>query len=313
MGESKQTWEDANPECSTTPNQHSCWLNAAITRRGFVRRAGFLATAIAVGAGSGALSTALHEPVIEYVDIRMPRLPQAFDGFRIVQLSDFHYERFLDDPIIRSAVAKTNELKPDLVVLTGDYVTQHKLYGQRQSAHGAEPCGQLLQGIRSRLGTFAVLGNHDVITDPNFVTATLEKNGVQVLRNIALPFEQERARIWLAGIDDVIGKHNDLDQTLKNIPSRESTIVLVHEPDYADVVSRRHVDLQLSGHSHGGQVRLPFIGAPYLPPLARKYPWGLRKVRNSLVYTNRGLGTIGIPLRLNCPPEITVVTLRTAA
>ena len=136
---------------------------------------------------------------------------------------------------------------------------------------------------------------------------------MRVLRNASLPFERERARIWLAGVDDVIGKHNDLDQTLKNIPSRESTIVLVHEPDYADVVSRRCIDLQLSGHSHGGQVRLPFIGAPYLPPLARKYPWGLRKVRNSLVYTNRGLGTIGFPLRLNCPPEITVVTLRTAA
>ena len=313
MGESPQTWEDANPECSTTPNQYSWCLNSAITRRSFVRGAGFLATTIAVGAGSGALSTALNEPVIEYVDIRMPRLPQAFDGFRIVHLSDFHYEPFFDDPIIRSAVAKTNELKPDLVVLTGDYVTQHKLYGQRQSAHGAEPCGQLLQGIRSRLGTFAVLGNHDVITDPNFVTLTLERNGVRVLRNVSLPFERERARIWLAGVDDVLGRSNDLDQTLKNIPSRESTIVLVHEPDYADVVSRRHVDLQLSGHSHGGQVRLPFIGAPYLPPLARKYPWGLRKVRNLLVYTNRGLGTIGVPLRLNCPPEITVVTLRTPA
>jgi predicted MPP superfamily phosphohydrolase len=312
MGESPQTWEDANPEC-TTPNQHSCWLNAAITRRSLVRRAGFVATAIVLSAGSGALSTALDEPVIEYVDIRMPRLPQAFDGFRIVQLSDFHYDPFFDDSIIRSAVAKTNELKPDLVVLTGDYVTHHKLYGREQAAHGAEPCGRLLQGIRSRLGTFAVLGNHDVMTDPNFVTATLERNGVRVLRNVALPFEQERTRIWLAGVDDVLEKHNDLDQTLKNIPSGDSTIVLVHEPDYADVVSRRHVDLELSGHSHGGQVRLPFIGAPYLPPLARKYPWGLRKVRNLLLYTNRGLGTIGVPLRLNCPPEITVVTLRMPA
>src|SRR6266851_2527032 len=292
---------------------HAWRLNAAITRRSLVRRAGFVATAIVLSAGSGALSTALDEPVIEYVDIRMPRLPQAFDGFRIVQLSDFHYDPFFDDSIIQSAVAKTNELKPDLVVLTGDYVTQHKLYGRRQSAHVAEPCGRLLQGIRSRLGTFAVLGNHDVMTDPNFVTATLGSNGVRVLRNVSVPFERERTRIWLAGVDDVLEKHNDLDQTLKNIPSGESTIVLVHEPDYADVVSRRQVDLQLSGHSHGGQVRLPFIGAPYLPPLARKYPWALRKVRNLLLYTNRGLGTIGVPLRLNCPPEITVVTLRTTA
>ncbi len=293
---------------------HTCRSNSAITRRSFVRRAGFFATAVVLGAASDALVTALKGPVIEYVDIRMPRLPQAFDGFRIILLSDFHYDHpWFDDPIIQSAVAKTNELKPDLVALTGDYVTHHKLYGREQAAHSAEPCGRLLQGIRSRLGTFAVLGNHDVMTDPNFVTATLGSNGVRVLRNVSVPFERERTRIWLAGVDDVLEKHNDLDQTLKNIPSGESTIVLVHEPDYADVVSRRHVDLQLSGHSHGGQVRLPFIGAPYLPPLARKYPWGLRKVRNLLLYTNRGLGTIGVPLRLNCPPEITVVTLRTPA
>jgi len=303
---------ETNGGIISATGSHASQSNS-MTRRSFVRGAGFLATAIVLGACSDALATALEAPVIEYVDIRMPRLPQAFDGFRIVQLSDLHYDPFLDGSIIQSATAKTNELKPDLVVLTGDYVTRHKVYGRRHSARGAEPCGRLLQEIQSRLGTFAVLGNHDVMTDANFVTAALESNGVHVLRNVSVPFERERTRIWLAGVDDVFAKHNDLDRTLKNIPRGESTIVLVHEPDYADVTSRKEVDLQLSGHSHGGQVRLPFIGAPYLPPLARKYPWGLRKVRNLLVYTNRGLGTIGIPLRLNCPPEITVVTLRVLA
>jgi len=287
-------------------------LSSPMTRRSFLRRAKFLAAAITVGAGSGVMSTALEAPVIEYVDIRLQRLSYAFDGFRIVQLSDLHYDPLIDGPIIRYAVAKANELNPDLVVLTGDYITQHRLYRQGQWADLAEPCGRLLQGLRSRLGTFAVLGNHDLITDPNVVTAALEGNGVRVLRNLSVPFERGRARLWLAGVDDVLEKGNNLDETLKNIPNPEPIIVLVHEPDYADVVSRSQADLQLSGHSHGGQIRLPFVGVPYLPLLARKYPWGIHKVRSMFVYTNRGLGTIAVPLRLNCPPEITVITLKTA-
>lgn len=101
-----------------------------------------------------------------------------------------------------------------------------------------------------------------------------------------------------------------MDATLKSVPREEAVVLLSHEPDYADEVARYPVDLQLSGHSHGGQVRLPLLGAPWLPEGAQKYPWGLRKVGNLTLYTNAGLGTIRVPVRLNCPPEITLFTLR---
>ena len=118
--------------------------------------------------------------------------------------------------------------------------------------------------------------------------------------------------MWLAGLDDVLRRRSDLRRALSGVPSDELTILLVHEPDFADSVRGRSVDLQLSGHSHGGQIRLPLIGPPYLPPLGKKYPQGLRQLDQLALYTNRGIGTIGVPARLNCPPEITLFTLRKA-
>jgi predicted MPP superfamily phosphohydrolase len=114
----------------------------------------------------------------------------------------------------------------------------------------------------------------------------------------------------LPGIDDVLEGRPDVGRTLEKIPPAEMTILLAHEPDFADEASLTPVDLQLSGHSHGGQVWIPGIGAPWLPALARRYPRGLYKVRDLTLYTNIGLGTIRAPVRINCPPEITLITLR---
>jgi predicted MPP superfamily phosphohydrolase len=127
-----------------------------------------------------------------------------------------------------------------------------------------------------------------------------------------MPLEQAGARLWLCGVDDVIEGRPNLDVTLKGIPPNEPVVLLLHEPDAADHVAKYPVDLQLSGHSHGGQVRLPFVGAPFLPDLARKYPWGLRRIGRLTLYTNIGLGTIRVPVRFHCPPEITLFTLRAA-
>jgi hypothetical protein len=131
-----------------------------------------------------------------------------------------------------------------------------------------------------------------------------------VLANRAVPLERGKDRIWLAGVDDVLKGRPDLAMALAGIPASECTILLAHEPDFADEASVMAVDLQLSGHSHGGQIWLPGLGAPWLPPLARRYPRGLYKIRETTLYTNVGLGTIHAPVRLNCPPEITLITLR---
>ncbi len=145
------------------------------------------------------------------------------------------------------------------------------------------------------------------------MTGALQAQGIHVLANRSVAIELNGARFWLGGVNDVLSETSNLDRTLQPVPGDEATIVLAHEPDYADYVSRYAVDLQLSGHSHGGQVRLPFIRPLYLPELARKYIWGLYKIGALTLYTNPGLGTVALPVRLNCPPEITLLTLRRAA
>jgi hypothetical protein len=167
----------------------------------------------------------------------------------------------------------------------------------------------LLSQLRAKQGTFAVLGNHDQASQPGIVARSLQSRGIRVLRNETVAVEQNGSRIWIAGVDDVLEKAADLHEALQNTPPDETTILLAHEPDFADYVAKHPVSVQLSGHSHGGQIRLPFVGPPYLPELARKYPWGLRRIGSLQLYTNTGLGTIEIPMRWNCPPEVTLIRL----
>ena len=296
-------------------------VDLPLTPSRFTRRQLLSGAAAATAAGGLAVATdavtvGAHHLVVERIEVRLARLPERLDGFTIVQLSDFHYGWF-NEPIIRSSVARTNELGPDVVVLTGDFVSHPYLSGDaRSSARSAEPCAVLLSGLRARLGTFAVLGNHDATTDPDFVSDALSGHAIHVLRNSSVALERDGARLWLAGLDDVLEGEQDLDRALSGIGREESTLLLVHEPDYADHVARQHVhmpvDFQLSGHSHGGQIRFPLVGPLYLPELAQKYVQGLHQVGPMKLYTNRGVGTIGLPARLNCPPEITLFTLRRA-
>jgi predicted MPP superfamily phosphohydrolase len=200
------------------------------------------------------------------------------------------------------------------VVVTGDFITS-PLVNRRSllvpAVRAIEPCAQLLGQIRARFGILAILGNHDVSTDPAHITAVLQAHGVSVLRNRSVSLERDGERLWLAGVDDVLAGTPDLKLTLRTIPRGEPVVLLAHEPDYADYVA--DVDLQLSGHSHGGQIRIPLVGAPVLPSMGRKYPWGLRRIGPLTLYTNVGIGTIWIPMRFNCPPEVTLVTLRATA
>ena len=245
----------------------------------------------------------------------MGRLPREWDGVRIVQLSDFHYDPYFSLVPIQKSIAIINGLQPDLVVLTGDFVTTPLFSVRRRrhpSAADAEPCSVLLEQIKSRLGSFAVMGNHDASADPERISEILEAHGIKVLRNRSLPLQQQGTRLWLAGIDDILDGDPDLSATLAKIPRDECVILLAHEPDFATQVARMPVDLQLSGHSHGGQVRFPLIGAPVLPQLGRRYPMGLYTIGRLTLYTNVGVGTINLPIRWNCPPEITLFTLRRA-
>jgi predicted MPP superfamily phosphohydrolase len=286
-----------------------------LTRRRFLLSSAAIAAsgALAIGA-DGAIFEPTHLQVVE-LEIRLKRLPEAWDGFRIVQMSDFHYDEFFSALPIGRSVPIVNRLQPDLVVLTGDFVTMQPFarHFRRRRAHVAEtaaPCAKLLSPLRAPWGIFACLGNHDASCDPERITAILEAHGIPVLNNSSTALKRGRSRLWLAGLDDVLDGGPDVRLALKGIPAGEPVILLSHEPDFATYVSRFPVDLQLSGHSHGGQIRLPLIGAPILPPLARRYPWGLHQLGDLTLYTNIGIGTVEVPIRLNCPPEITLITLR---
>jgi predicted MPP superfamily phosphohydrolase len=285
-----------------------------MNRRRFLQGTAAITATGVLAAAAGASLVEPHQVVVTRVEVPLHRLPESFDGFTIVQLSDFHYDQNFSATIIRSAVEIANQLRPNLTVLTGDFVTEpiaaHRRHlNLREAANAAEPCGALLNKLKAEFGVMSVIGNHDGNTDPDRVKVLLREQGLPVMYDEAKAIEQDGKRIWIAGLDDNPDE-TDLKPALKGIPSDELVVVLVHEPDMADFISKYPVDLQLSGHSHGGQVRFPLIGPVYLPPLGRKYPRGLRRVGPLTLYTNVGLGTLGPPVRLNCPPEVTLLTLR---
>ncbi len=243
----------------------------------------------------------------------MPRWPERFAGFTIALIGDFHYDPHFSIHPLHAAIPIVNSLRPDLIVLAGDFVSVPWGGHHRRGAFAAEPCARLLRQLTSPHGLWAVLGNHDHGTDPAFVTRALQAQNINVLANQSEAIERDGARIWLAGVNDVLGGTADLPKTLRRVPADEAIILLAHEPDFADVASRFPIDLQLSGHSHGGQIRLPLLPPLYLPKLAKKYILGTYHLGPLTLYTNAGLGTVGVPVRLNCPPEITLLTLRPAA
>ena len=285
------------------------------TRRGFIR------LAAAAGVAAVAADSTLIEPNRPRVvrrEIALRRWPEPLNGFTIAHLSDFHYDPYCSVHPLRASITMVNALHPDLIVLTGDFVSLPLLSkdndeDDEKAAATAEPCAQLLRQMQAPHGLWAVMGNHDYYSDPDRVTSALRNEGIHVLANESAAIETNAGRFWLSGVNDVLGHTADLDDTLHRVPTNEATVLLAHEPDYADHVARSPVDLQLSGHSHGGQVRIPLIRPLFLPDMAKKYIWGLYRIGGLTLYTNPGLGTVGLPIRLNCPPEITLLTLRCSA
>lgn len=254
------------------------------------------------------LSRSLYKPFMRFLPTRVERalapvagLPESLRGLTIAQLSDVHHSQIVPLPIIEQAVALTNSLKPDVVFLTGDFVSNDVSY--------AAGCARALAALHAPLGRYAILGNHDYWTDPGEVTAQLERHGIPVLNNAAAHL---RDSLWVAGVDDAWSGTPQLDEALAGIPAGATTILLAHEPDFADQAQGRGIALQLSGHSHGGQVRVPFTRRPVVPFLSWKYYAGLRQVGDLWVYTNPGLGTMQPPFIFTCRPVIALLELQPA-
>lgn len=281
----------------------------------FLDRRKFLKLSAAAGLVALAADSTLIEPNrprLVRQDIALRRWPASLNGFTIGLISDFHYDAYFSVHPLKAAIGIVNDLHPDLIALTGDFISTPMVGSPTSQVHYAEPCAQWLKQLHAPHGVWAVLGNHDAFSDPDRVTDALTSHGIPVFANQSIAIEKNGARFWLSGVDDVLEGAPDLAGTLKKIPSDEAVVLMAHEPDYADDVARYPVDLQLSGHSHGGQVRFPFVPPLFLPELSHKYFQGLYKVRELTLYTNAGIGTVNLPIRFNCPPEVTLLTVRRA-
>jgi uncharacterized protein len=236
---------------------------------------------------------------IEPIKIPVKNLPSDLVGFKIVQLTDLHYDTDTSPSFMQEVVERTNRLTPDLIVLTGDYIIWE-----------AKPIFELmpiLANLNAKYGVFAILGNHD--HSKMVKTAFQEEASISLLINQGIHLTIEQAHLYLAGLAP--SSQGNLSLALLNHQPNVPIILLVHEPDLADIYAKdSRITLQLSGHTHGGQVRIPFIGALVLPYLGEKYDHGLYQVNQTWLYTSRGIGMLPLPpVRFNCPPEITVITL----
>jgi len=237
---------------------------------------------------------------IERQEIYLRRLPPALDGLRLVHLSDFHYGPLTDSRHLERAVKAANDLRPDLIALTGDYISQDRIY--------AAPCAELIGRLKARFGVYAVLGNHDHWTDAALITDLFRAEGVTMLVNEGLRLDLGGESFWLAGVNDTMVGLEDISLALAGSTDDEMKLLLAHNPIILRRAARAGVDLVLSGHTHGGQVTLrPEKNRSGRP--RRRLLRGLGRRGNTQIYVTRGLGTVVLPIRYGCPPEVSVLEL----
>jgi uncharacterized protein len=282
-------------ESTTDSDQES------LCRRKFLKRG----LAAAAGLGAAGLGYTLFEAgwlQVRAMTISVPQLPRSFQGTTIAFLSDIHHGRFTGIDYIDDAVRTTNALSPDLVLLGGDYT--------HRTNHYAEPCMQALGRLKSRLGTYGVMGNHDHYYGIGTARRSMTAAGIVELTNEGVWLERRGERLRIAGVGDLWEDEQDLAAALADTQPHETSILVSHNPDFVEGITDRRVGLVLSGHTHGGQVVLPVVGAPLVPSrYGQKYLYGLVKTPDTQVYVTRGVGTVTPPVRFCCRPEIALITI----
>lgn len=280
-----------------------------MNRRTFLKKS-FASLLGLFGLGGGSYYYAREmEPsmlTIHRTTIASSRLPDSFNDFTILQFSDTHigFQYTLEQ--LNELVTKINQLAPDMVVFTGDLVDMPDQFDW----HGE--LVRILSRLTPPYGKYWVYGNHDHGGyGTEIVEEKMEAAGFTLLMNSSTAVTKAGESFTLIGIDDVMLGKPDMEEATNGISEDEFSLLLVHEPDYADIVKQYSIDVQLSGHSHGGQVRIPFIGHIYTPAFAEKYVDGYYQVSSELqLYVSRGLGTTRLPYRFLCRPEITLHRLR---
>jgi predicted MPP superfamily phosphohydrolase len=266
-----------------------------------------VATPLVAVSAASAYAT-LIEPysyLVTETDVFIKDLPGRFEGFRVTQLTDVHHSRILGIAEVRRVVNLAQQTKPDMFVLTGDYTTTYRRY--------IEPCAEALSPLSAPEGVWAVLGNHDHYTDPELTTQALERNHIPVLNNKNTILRRGPDVIQLSGIDDWTWNGTDWMKAFNGLNDKRPTILLSHQPGVLEFNETQNVSLILSGHTHGGQIKLPWLG-----PLARfatkdlRYAQGLFRYGDVQLYVSSGTGVIGLPIRLGVRPEIAVLRLKRA-
>lgn len=280
-----------------------------MNRRSFLKKAiGFFFTFVGISIGGFYYSKEIETSKlhIQKEIIRSPKITNAFHNKKIIHFSDTHIGFHYSVEDLSVLVNEINKLSPDIIVFTGD------LIDNPEHSYEDSEIGQTLKKLNAPDGKFWIYGNHDhggYGTDK--ILHIMNEGGFKLLQNSNILLENNNEKLCLAGIDDVMLGKPDLGAALHNIDSDIFTILLAHEPDFADEAALFPVDIQLSGHSHGGQIRLPVIGHLYTPRLAEKYVLGKYLVKNRLkLYVNGGIGTTRIPYRLFCEPEVHQYTLK---
>ncbi|MCA1634070.1 MAG: metallophosphoesterase [Acidobacteria bacterium] len=244
-----------------------------------------------------------YQLAVERHAVALPRLPRALDGLRVVHLSDIHHSPFTGREQVERAVEVANSLQPDIIALTGDYISHEREYIQ--------PCAEMLGRLRARRGVYAVLGNHDNWVDARLITDLFRAEGIKVLVNEGMRFEDRGASFWLAGVDDTMVGLEDLPLALAGSREDELKLLLAHNPVILRRAARAGVDLVLSGHTHGGQITWRSERSAS-GRVRRRILRGLGRRGNTQIYVTRGLGTVVLPLRYGCLPEVSLLQLRCA-
>jgi predicted MPP superfamily phosphohydrolase len=287
----------------------------SITRRNFIRLSilGLLALT-----GTKGFYNSRNLELVK-LKVSLKHLPHAFDGLKVGQISDIHAGPLVPQNLIREGVDIIIANQPDMIVLTGDFVSGATKflwtsYGGFKERH-YNYCMEELGRLKAPLGVFAVLGNHDFWSGEEValkIAHGLEGLGVHVLRNKAVPIERKGQYLYIVGVDDYWEGSYSLTDALINIPEDACRILLSHNPDINEDIENlgEDIDFILSGHTHGGQVVLPFVGALYIPsPFGQRYLAGLIRDQERQTYVSRGLGLFFVPIRINSPPDVSLLTL----
>ena len=236
--------------------------------------------------------------------IESDKISKEFDNYKIIHITDIHLGQWITKEKLDGVVDIINKLEADSIVLTGDYVSY-------QANEYLEDLKDALKRLKAKDAVLSVLGNHDYWTNPEAIKDVLKKSGIINLENEIYTINRNGEQLQIAGIDCVTEGNDDIRKIEENLDYDHPAIMLVHEPDFADTTCKlKPFILQLSGHSHGGQITIPWIRTPIRGKNFRKYPSGEYKVKDMTQYTNRGLGTNMFWFRINCPPEITEIKLK---